>query len=717
MTTYYIDGATGSSGDGSWGSPWKVLSDANGVAADSTVYVRGAHDAFDGEYVVGNSSNNRWVPSNSGGSGTEITLMNYNDEDVWVVGSAQVTGWASVSGNVYRAELTTEPTPDGVYINWRTLERVGSAGAVDAVGEYWWGDVGGTDYLYCYDWESVDLTDEETNVVRYSLKGRYVDTGTEDYIIIDGINFGAFGGDKAQCIYTESAGSHRTIRNLSVKGGRGTTSGAHGIHIKGDDELIDNCTVMYCGAYGYAGTSNDGNGIHLETNNGSSRGNDCIIRDCRVAYCDHGGIRVDDEGSSGGQDVNTTIVGNYVSNMMGTGIQISDVTNITMEFNIVDSCGEHTLEPRGNITFGSSSGDTHNLIFTIRYNIISNGGSDSQVTGGEGIQLAFEGGNIYDIKIYNNTFYQNRRYAIDLVYDRLETTFEIVGNIFYNNNTTEGGNGEVQVYLSNSTNCDVTNADYNIFYSEASGIDYWLYKGTWRSLATMYSSYSLEEHSATHQTTFQDATNLNFRPTSPQVQIIDIMSTHPISGWDSSPGSYPASADWKWDSVHSDYALLSGQSTKQNDSFDAGAYEVSSLYLAFVCYNSFKAKIMDGTMDLDTHIIKVALAGSGYTPDIDAHDEWADVVGNEVTGTGYTAGGKALEGKTVSADTTDDEGVFDADDTTWSSSTITAQYAIVYDDTATNDDLIGYIDFLEEKVSISDDFTIQWNSEGIINLG
>ncbi len=69
--------------------------------------------------------------------------------------------------------------------------------------------------------------------------------------------------------------------------------------------------------------------------------------------------------------------------------------------------------------------------------------------------------------------------------------------------------------------------------------------------------------------------------------------------------------------------------------------------------------------------------------------------------------------------TTDDEGVFDADDVTWSTSTITARGAIVYKSTGTaaNDLLICYFDFGADKSSSAGNFTITWNAEGIVNLG
>src|ERR671926_414352 len=99
--------------------------------------------------------------------------------------------------------------------------------------------------------------------------------------------------------------------------------------------------------------------------------------------------------------------------------------------------------------------------------------------------------------------------------------------------------------------------------------------------------------------------------------------------------------------------------------------------MADVIFNSFKKKIMDGSIDLDTDTIKVALVTSSYTPDQDAHDFFDDVT-NEVSGTGYSAGGASLANKAVTADNTDNEGVFDADDTNWGSSTITARGAVLY---------------------------------------
>lgn len=139
--------------------------------------------------------------------------------------------------------------------------------------------------------------------------------------------------------------------------------------------------------------------------------------------------------------------------------------------------------------------------------------------------------------------------------------------------------------------------------------------------------------------------------------------------------------------------------------------------MADVIYNSFKRDIMNGSIDLDTDTIKVMLVDSTYTPDQDTHLVKTDVT-NEITGGGYTAGGTALATKAVTVDNTDNEGVFDASDTVWSTATITARGAVLYKDTGTasTSPLICYFDFVTDKAASGADFTIQWNAEGIINL-
>ena len=142
--------------------------------------------------------------------------------------------------------------------------------------------------------------------------------------------------------------------------------------------------------------------------------------------------------------------------------------------------------------------------------------------------------------------------------------------------------------------------------------------------------------------------------------------------------------------------------------------------MANVVYNRFKLGLLGGEYDLSNggDTIKIALVTSSYTPDIDAHEDFADI-SNEVSGTGYSAGGTSLVGQLVTQDNADDEGVFDANDVTWSTATIVARRAIIYQSSgaAATSLLIAAIDFAADKTASGGDFKITWDSEGIINLG
>jgi hypothetical protein len=135
-------------------------------------------------------------------------------------------------------------------------------------------------------------------------------------------------------------------------------------------------------------------------------------------------------------------------------------------------------------------------------------------------------------------------------------------------------------------------------------------------------------------------------------------------------------------------------------------------------YGNFLLKALNKEVDFDSDTIKVALLSSSYTPDQDAHDYLNDVSSYEVTGTGYTAGGNTLGSKTATYDSANNVVILDAADTTWSSSTITARYAVVYGSTGTasTSPLIGYVDFGSDQSSTNGNFTITWDSTGIVRI-
>jgi hypothetical protein len=120
-------------------------------------------------------------------------------------------------------------------------------------------------------------------------------------------------------------------------------------------------------------------------------------------------------------------------------------------------------------------------------------------------------------------------------------------------------------------------------------------------------------------------------------------------------------------------------------------------------------------IDWVTDTIKTALTTSSHTLDQDAHDFFTDLT-NEVAGTGYTAGGVTLAGKTLTYDTASDEARLDANDAAWTTATFTARHAHTYKDTGSGatSHLMSYVDFEGNETVTAGTFTIQWASNGVI---
>jgi hypothetical protein len=135
-------------------------------------------------------------------------------------------------------------------------------------------------------------------------------------------------------------------------------------------------------------------------------------------------------------------------------------------------------------------------------------------------------------------------------------------------------------------------------------------------------------------------------------------------------------------------------------------------------YNGGKKRLLDGSIDLLVDTIKVALLGSGYAADKDAH-EFLDDVTHEVSGTGYTAGGKVINNRSVAQDNANNRALLRGDDVVWPLATFTTRAAVIYKATgnAATSPLIAFVDFGEDNIMIGEDFSLHWNSEGILYLG
>lgn len=133
-------------------------------------------------------------------------------------------------------------------------------------------------------------------------------------------------------------------------------------------------------------------------------------------------------------------------------------------------------------------------------------------------------------------------------------------------------------------------------------------------------------------------------------------------------------------------------------------------------YDKYFLSANASTINYLSDSIKVMLCTSAYTPNQGTHQFKSDIT-NEVSGTGYTATGVALGTKTAATATR--VATFDAADTSWTTSTITARYAIVYDATPATDatrPLICYVDFGADVISSGGTFQITWDALGIWTL-
>lgn len=137
--------------------------------------------------------------------------------------------------------------------------------------------------------------------------------------------------------------------------------------------------------------------------------------------------------------------------------------------------------------------------------------------------------------------------------------------------------------------------------------------------------------------------------------------------------------------------------------------------ISALMYGKALASALQKRIDWPNDVIKVMLCDSTYTPNQDLHQFKSDITG-EITGTGYTAGGATLATKTMPYTDATNQLALKAANVQWPNSTITARYAVIYDDTpalATDKPLLGYVDFGANQQSSAGTFEIVWNAAGI----
>lgn len=127
---------------------------------------------------------------------------------------------------------------------------------------------------------------------------------------------------------------------------------------------------------------------------------------------------------------------------------------------------------------------------------------------------------------------------------------------------------------------------------------------------------------------------------------------------------------------------------------------------ADLVYDSFLDDVVSGNI-VKTDTFKCMLSTSAYTANIGTHTKRSDVT-NEVTGTGYTAGGNTVV-PTFTKDTTNHRLTVTVPQTTWTSSTITARSMTCYKSrggASSADELFFHNDFGSDVSTTNGTFTV-----------
>lgn len=130
--------------------------------------------------------------------------------------------------------------------------------------------------------------------------------------------------------------------------------------------------------------------------------------------------------------------------------------------------------------------------------------------------------------------------------------------------------------------------------------------------------------------------------------------------------------------------------------------------MASVIYSSFLRDLVTGAVDADTDTFKAMLTTSTYTESKSGHSKRSSVT-NEVTGTGYTAGGAACTVTVSAVDTVNNRFTITLGAVSWASSTITARKLVVYKSrggASTADELVACVDFGADVTSAANTLTV-----------
>jgi len=141
----------------------------------------------------------------------------------------------------------------------------------------------------------------------------------------------------------------------------------------------------------------------------------------------------------------------------------------------------------------------------------------------------------------------------------------------------------------------------------------------------------------------------------------------------------------------------------------------------FVVFEEFGLDLGKGAHDFSADDLKLAMVTAGAGPTAGtATPRWGDFSGNEVSGTGYTAGGESLSSVSWTKSSNEMTLTSGGDPSvSWAQNgagPTNCRYLILYNDDAANDEAIGFVDFVNDASLQEGPITVTWDADGILVL-
>lgn len=495
MTTYYVDTAADTGGDGTTQDltgihcAFKTIAAAQAAITgsrpdDSLLFKRGC--IWREKFTVGAY----------GTAGHPFTIGAYGSVAAgaypYIYGSTQVSTWSDEGSNIWSAACTADPVsvwfvlPDGSAI-WGT-ERA-SLVTVTAEYDWYWSDA--DDKLYVY---ATSDPDSRYTSVEKPTRDSGVYSNSKDYVTVSYLDIAfCFSGSDARAVWTNFA----------------------------DNNIIEYCNLHHNGDLG-DGSNPQGNGTYCYAS-------DKIILRYNTSY--ENARRGLSMFAGSGFITDPVIEGNTSYNnyhsqcdVFGNPVSTADITGLIMRYNHFYTDENYGAHGKGKLNCQCAllKGDGIYITGQVYYNIFERNYNTY------GLGLEYNTGT----EIYNNLFYGTATgattspglYAIDN---------NNSGLIIKNNIGVDCKSGCLKIYNIS----DVAECDNNLWYQSAGGTEIYVYAGGtsyhFDDFAAYKSATGWDTNGLWEDPLFFDASNRNFRltPSSPCIDTgEDVGLTRDIDG-------------------------------------------------------------------------------------------------------------------------------------------------------------------------------------------